>query len=121
MINFGIVDNENAQQVYYLLKSIKKNCKFDYTITLIECSKKNPIKNVIDGVKKYVFKYEDANKILREKVKENLCILNPNILIKKDFRIEDVSEPFIFVENCYFLPRTDEFKEYKKTKRLILG
>ena len=109
MINFGIVDNENAQQVYYLLKSIKKNCKFDYTITLIECSKNNPIKNVIDGVKKYVCKYEDANKILREKVKENLCILNPNILIKKDFRIEDVSEPFIFGENCYFLPSTDEF------------
>ena len=49
MINFGIVDNENAQQVYYLLKSIKKNCKFDYTITLIECSKNNPIKNIIDG------------------------------------------------------------------------
>ena len=64
MINFGIVDNENAQQVYYLLKSIKKNCKFDYTITLIECSEKNPIKNVIDGVKKYVCKYEDANKII---------------------------------------------------------
>lgn len=120
MINFGIVDNENAQQVYYLLKSIKKNCKFDYTITLIECSKKNPIKNVIDGVTKYVCKYEDANKILREKITENLCILNPNILIKKDFRIEDVSEPFIFGENCYFLPRTDEFKEYKKTLDLLV-
>ena len=103
MINFGIVDNENAQQIYYLLKSIKKNCHFDYTVTIFECSKVNPIKNIIDDVKKVYCDVDEVEEIIHKEIPENLCYLDPNILIKQDFRIEDQSGSYKFGKNCYFL------------------
>ena len=50
MITLGIINYNLPQYVYYLIASIKKQCKFDYEIVVFDAGKDRPIINHVDGV-----------------------------------------------------------------------
>ena len=63
MITLGIINFNLPHHVYYLIESIKKQCKFDYEIVVFEAGQDRPIINHVDNVtilRNRGFKYFDS-------------------------------------------------------------
>ena len=100
MITIGIINYNLPHYVYYLIESIKKQCKFDYELVVFEAGQDRPIINHVDDVtilRNRCFKYFDStdmtglqiyNHSLEELMKycktDNLIILDNKSLVKGD-------------------------------------
>ena len=100
MITIGIINYNLPHYVYYLIESIKKQCKFDYELVVFEAGQDRPIVNHVDNVtilRNRCFKYFDStdmtglqvyNHSLEELMKycktDNLIILDNKSLVKGD-------------------------------------
>lgn len=100
MITIGIINYNLPHYVYYLIESIKKQCKFDYELVVFEAGQDRPIINHVDNVtilRNRCFKYFDStemtglqvyNHSLEELMKycktDDLILLDNKCLIKGD-------------------------------------
>ena len=63
MITLGIINYNLPHHVYYLIESIKKQCKFEYEIVVFDAGQDRPIINHVDDVtilRNRYFKYFDS-------------------------------------------------------------
>ena len=63
MITLGIINYNLPHHVYYLIESIKKQCKFEYEIVVFDAGQDRPIINHVDNVtilRNRHFKYFDT-------------------------------------------------------------
>ena len=100
MITIGIINYNLPHYVYYLIESIKKQCKFDYELVVFEAGQDRPIINHVDNVtilRNRCFKYFDStemtglqvyNHSLEELMKycktDDLILLDNKSLVKGD-------------------------------------
>ena len=100
MITLGIINYNLPHHVYYLIESIKKQCKFEYEIVVFDAGQDRPIINHVDDVtilRNRYFKYFDStdmsglqiyNHAVEELMKycktDDMIIIDNKSLVKQD-------------------------------------
>lgn len=100
MITLGIINYNLPHHVYYLIESIKKQCKFEYEIVVFDAGQDRPIINHVDDVtilRNRYFRYYDStdmtglqiyNHAVEELMKycktDDMIIIDNKSLVKQD-------------------------------------
>ena len=100
MITLGIINYNLPHHVYYLIESIKKQCKFEYEIVVFDAGQDRPIINHVDDItilRNRYFKYFDStdmsgiqiyNHAVEELMKycktDDMIIIDNKSLVKQD-------------------------------------
>lgn len=101
MIHIGIISKGKHQQLYYLIKSIRKQFGDDYTIDLFENGLR--LYNVVDNMTKHD-NVENPNFWMFEHYEDNILILKENCLLTCNLSEYNKQMSYNLGNDCYYYP-----------------